>query len=146
MTQAPRVTVTDPEWREAWRALSLDERRAVDRAVSRGEALDDPRLAAVAAATAARRQRRPARLDGRPAGLAGVSWWVVAGALALGAVWLVGATLDGDRLSLALAAGYAVLAIALVVQGRRQLARLARAEARNRAVVERAARDRSPAA
>ncbi|MDQ4144618.1 MAG: hypothetical protein M3198_12920 [Actinomycetota bacterium] len=66
--------MNDEELKQAWRALSVAERREITRAATRGETLDDRRKAALVAAHARRRLRQ---------------WWnPLIGAAILIAAWI----------------------------------------------------------
>ena len=131
----PRV-LTRLEWGRAWRALDKADRRRITRAVRRGEALDDPRLAALAIGAAQRDQAGLSSPERRRRLQRGLGVF----AAVLGVYWLAVFAFDeGGVLNLLIGAFWLLFfAPVFGIYQPRVIERAAKAEQANRAVVERA--------
>lgn len=123
------------DWLAAWRSLGARERLAVRRANQRGEALEDPELAAVAVGSVVRARERAAVSPETQRKL-----WIVAGvALVLAGVAVqVQAVVTGvDVLALVLAGGFVALGLVYLLFLTGSGERAERSVAANRTVAER---------
>jgi hypothetical protein len=116
------------EWRRRWRSVPVADQRLIRAALRRGEAVDDPRLAALAA-EAAERGLRGLGVDGL-----GPTW--MRGAISavqalLAALILTLGLIDGDALAILFGGGLLALAAADLAMQRVVRRRLERARAAN---------------
>ena len=127
----------DPEWRRRWRQIDRRKRRQIARAVRRGEAVPDPRDAALALELIASYERQPAAFDGE------TSRWRVAASITFDLLVIVGGLLvaiwAADPLHAAVVLLPALLIVAVAVVQRltnsKDSAPVTRARAANEALI-----------